>query len=135
MRWSGPNVQSVPIHAPAVRRLVDSLLRCPRGLALGPTPQGGLRSGRAGAHRRTNRASFPRNAQASIRRLADLAFPIGWVVSKVVLIFLWCVITSIALLFRSMGRDVLQLRRPPERATHWTQKPHSDDVRSYFRQY
>jgi hypothetical protein len=79
---------------------------------------------------------FPGVLKPVFVRWLMLAFPIGWVVSRIVQIFLfWCVITPIALLFRQRGRDLLQLRRPPERATYWTPKTRSDDVRAYFRQY
>src|SRR5215470_13016087 len=53
-----------------------------------------------------------------------VAFPIGWVVSRVVLVVLFLfVITPVALVFRLRGRDLLQLRRPSERSTYWTPKP------------
>jgi hypothetical protein len=65
-----------------------------------------------------------------------LAFPIGWIVSRAVLLLLfWCVMTPIALLFRLRGRDVLRLRRQPNRTTYWTPKLRVDDVRTYFRQF
>src|SRR5688572_8679708 len=38
-----------------------------------------------------------------------LAFPIGWVVSRVVLVVMFSLITPVALVFRMRGRDPLKL--------------------------
>ena len=65
-----------------------------------------------------------------------LAFPIGWVISRVVLLLLFAgAITPVGLLFRLGGRDVLGLRRRAERTTYWTAKPPAPDLASYFRQF
>jgi hypothetical protein len=65
-----------------------------------------------------------------------LAFPIGWVVSHVVLAFIfYAVFTPVGLLFRLIGRDALQLRRRPELESYWLPKPAAADVRDYFRQF
>ena len=64
-----------------------------------------------------------------------LAFPVGWVVSQVMLaIMFYGVLTPVAVLFRLRGRDLLARRRA-SRPTLWTAKPPPRDVRSYFRQY
>ena len=64
------------------------------------------------------------------------AFPIGWLVSKVLLaIVYYGLFTPIALAFRLTGRDVLARRRNPDAATYWTPKPAPGDMRSYFRQF
>jgi hypothetical protein len=64
-----------------------------------------------------------------------VAFPIGWVVSRLVLLLLFFgVVTPVALFFRVTGRDALKVKRRPGAGTYWTQKPHSADVASYFRQ-
>jgi hypothetical protein len=64
------------------------------------------------------------------------AFPIGWVVSRLVLgLMYFGVITPVALLFRLLGRDALQRRFQPEADTYWRPKPGATDVRSYFRQF
>jgi len=64
-----------------------------------------------------------------------VAFPIGWVVSRVMLgTLFYLLFTPIAVLFRARGRDALQLKRKPETATsYWDEVPPSD-ARSYFRQ-
>jgi hypothetical protein len=63
-----------------------------------------------------------------------LAFPIGWVVSHVVLACVYYgVFTPISVCFRLIGRDALARRHRPDRSTYWTPKPAAHDVRSYFR--
>lgn len=63
------------------------------------------------------------------------AFPIGWVVSHIVLALMYYgVVMPVALTFRLMGRDALAIRRP-DSATYWRPKPSPGDVRRYFKQY
>lgn len=63
-----------------------------------------------------------------------VAFPIGWVISTVMLLLLYgLVFTPIALVFRITGRDVLDRRRP-NAASYWKPKPVARDKRAYFRQ-
>lgn len=65
-----------------------------------------------------------------------VAFPVGWVVSQVMLAILYfCVITPVALFFRLRGRDLLHRAPPREGASFWTTKSLPEDVRRYFRQY
>ena len=65
-----------------------------------------------------------------------LAFPIGWVVSHVMLLVMfYAIITPVALLLRVRGRDSLGLRRRPDAASYWLPKETPRDVRSYLRQY
>jgi hypothetical protein len=65
-----------------------------------------------------------------------MAFPIGWVISQVMLaIMFYVLITPIAVLFRLRGRDVLARKPAPEQATFWLPKEIPQDIRSYFRQY
>jgi hypothetical protein len=64
-----------------------------------------------------------------------LVFPIGWTVSRVVLLFLFfAIVTPLALVFRLRGRDVLGLRRRTGATTYWNRKPAAPDLASYFRQ-
>jgi TRAP-type C4-dicarboxylate transport system permease small subunit len=64
-----------------------------------------------------------------------VAFPIGWTVSRVALaLVFYAVFTPVALLFRAIRRDELQLRRPAARASYWRPKSTPADVREYFRQ-
>ena len=64
-----------------------------------------------------------------------LAFPIGWLVSSIVLaIVYYGVFTPIAMAFRLLRRDALG-RRPRKTDTYWQPKPPVTDVRRYFRQF
>lgn len=64
------------------------------------------------------------------------AFPIGWIVSQVMLFVLFAaVITPVALLFRLRGRDRLGRRRPHGRASYWQPMTTTADIRRYLRQY
>jgi hypothetical protein len=65
-----------------------------------------------------------------------LAFPIGWVVSRVLLFVLFfCVICPVGVVFRLMRRDALQLRRETQRKSYWMPKPEPNGLASYFRQF
>ena len=65
-----------------------------------------------------------------------LAFPIGWLVSLVLLLILFYgIFTPVSLLFRLRGRDALRLKRPPAGTSLWLAKDPPLDVRRYFRQY
>jgi hypothetical protein len=65
-----------------------------------------------------------------------LAFPIGWVISRLMLAFtFYGLITPVALIFRLIGRDVLERRFEPARGSYWTPKVLPDDPRRYFRQF
>ncbi len=64
------------------------------------------------------------------------AFPIGWVVSQLMLLLMFfAVITPVALFFRLMGRDALQRKPAPDRPSLWVPKATPSDVRRYFKQY
>lgn len=77
---------------------------------------------------------------ASLRLLfiaaTAIAFPIGWLVSHIVLAFIFFgVVTPMAFFQRARGRDVLQLKRKPEQSTFWvTRQPQSPPER-YFKQF
>jgi hypothetical protein len=65
-----------------------------------------------------------------------LAFPIGWLVSLVLLLVLFYgIFTPVALVLRLRGRDALRLKRPADLTSFWLGKDTPLDVRSYFRQY
>jgi len=77
---------------------------------------------------------------AAVRRLfvgaTVLAFPIGWVVSQLMLaLMFYGIITPLALFFRLRGRDLLARKPAPNRPSFWLPKQTPEDVRSYFRQY
>jgi hypothetical protein len=63
-------------------------------------------------------------------------FPIGWVVSRIVLgsIF-YIVFTPISMIFRIIGRDALVLKPDSTTSTYWRSKPGSSDQKQYLRQF
>lgn len=68
--------------------------------------------------------------------LTLLAFPIGWVVTQVMLaVMFYAVITPVAFLFRLMGRDLLCRKPDAGKASYWLTKEFTNDPQRYFRQY
>jgi hypothetical protein len=62
------------------------------------------------------------------------AFPIGWTVSRVmVLLMFYVVFTPVALIFRLMGRDALQVRRS-QGSSYWSVKNKAGAAETYLRQ-
>jgi hypothetical protein len=67
--------------------------------------------------------------------LMAVTYPVGWLVSHLLLaVLFYGIFTPMALFFRLIGRDALIRRHLPDRPTHWLPKPTTRDVRSYFRQ-
>jgi hypothetical protein len=65
-----------------------------------------------------------------------LAFPIGWVVSHIMLgILFYGLFTPIAWIFRIIGRDALELKPKPQAPTYWLSKAHGLDKSQYLRQF
>lgn len=65
-----------------------------------------------------------------------LAFPVGWVVSLVMLfVIFYGVLTPMGVLLRLRGHDPLKRRPAPERSSFWEPKEPPREVGSYFRQY
>jgi len=65
-----------------------------------------------------------------------ITFPIGWVISQLVLLLMFLlVITPVALLMRLRGRDILQLKRPPDHVSLWKQRPERTEPGRYLKQY
>lgn len=64
------------------------------------------------------------------------AYPIGWVVSHVILAALYyLVMTPMGLLMKVVGRDPLALRRDPKATTYWVERRKAPDSERYLRQY
>jgi hypothetical protein len=64
------------------------------------------------------------------------AFPIGWTVAQLLLLFVYlAVVTPLGIALRLAGHDPLRLRLDPAATTHWVPKPQVPDVRRYFRPY
>jgi hypothetical protein len=65
-----------------------------------------------------------------------LAFPIGWMVSRILMVLLFYgVFTPVGLVFKLMGRDALSRRYQPDKDTYWSPKAAPAGARSYFRQF
>lgn len=65
-----------------------------------------------------------------------LVFPIGWVMSHLVLaVVYYAVLTPIALLVRWRSGDPLHREIDPSATTYWTERRRAADVSDYFRQY
>jgi len=65
-----------------------------------------------------------------------LAFPVGWVVSHLLLaVVLYLVFTPIGLLLRLLGRDPLERRFDPQATSYWTPHRQADTIDRYFRQF
>jgi hypothetical protein len=65
-----------------------------------------------------------------------VAFPIGWVVSRVSLALLfYAMFTPVGLVFRVLGRDPLGKQPRPDQPTYWTAKPAAAGPQSYLNQY
>jgi Saxitoxin biosynthesis operon protein SxtJ len=65
-----------------------------------------------------------------------LAFPIGWMVSQVMLaVMFYGLFVPIGLIFRLLGRDPLHRARRPELKSYWAPKPAPADLHRYFKQF
>jgi len=65
-----------------------------------------------------------------------LVFPIGWVMSRVLLgVLFYGLFTPLAIAFRLGGRDTLRRRARPEGDSYWVPKPSVSEVSRYFRQF
>lgn len=68
--------------------------------------------------------------------LSYVAFPIGFVVSHVLLALVYYgVVTPIGLLVRLFGHDPMQKRLEPEADSYWMARDPHPDAKQYFRQY
>ena len=68
--------------------------------------------------------------------LAVVTYPIGIVVSHVVLALLFFgILTPVGLFFRLIGRDPLERTFEPERESYWIDLPEVTDNKRYFRQF
>lgn len=68
--------------------------------------------------------------------LTLLAFPIGFVLSYVIMgTLFFLIIGPIAILFRLVGRDPMHRGYDPEASSYWVEARPSRDQESYFHQY
>jgi hypothetical protein len=79
---------------------------------------------------------WPRAVRVVFVAAMVVTFPIGWLVSRLVLaIIFYAVFTPVALVFRVLGRDALALRRCADSSSYWTAKSMPADPRQYLRQF
>ncbi len=63
-------------------------------------------------------------------------FPIGWLLSRVMLaIMFFGIFTIVATIFRLLGRDALNRQAQPLASTYWKPKPSANEMGDYFRQF
>lgn len=68
--------------------------------------------------------------------LTLLSYPIGFVVSHVIMLALFYgLLTPVGLLFRLLGRDPLQRRFEPDSTSYWVAARDRRPVDSYFKQF
>lgn len=68
--------------------------------------------------------------------LSMVTFPIGLVVSEIILVTIYCMaFVPLAIVFRVIGRDALERGIDLETTTYWTEKPAAKNVSSYYRQF
>ena len=70
------------------------------------------------------------------RALLLATFPIGWVMTHLVLgVLYYLIVTPIGLIRRALGVDALERRLDPTAATYWVPHRSAHDAQRYFRQY
>jgi hypothetical protein len=68
--------------------------------------------------------------------LMVVAFPVGFVISNVILALLfYAVFTPLALLFKVIGRDALNRKIDPNAASYWVVRDEEMPVSQRFKQY
>ncbi len=78
----------------------------------------------------------PRSVAVVYRVWMALAFPIGWLVSRLVLAFTYFVLfTPLALWFRLTGRDALQRAWKSDQESYWIPLGKAPDPKQYYRQF
>jgi hypothetical protein len=79
---------------------------------------------------------WPRGNYPLFVGLSLLAFPIGFLLSHVVLVVLFFgVLTPVGLLLRLLGHDLLSRGFEKDRKSYWVDLPETTERRDYFRQF
>ena len=79
---------------------------------------------------------FPRANRVLYVGLTLLAFPIGFVLSYVIMgTLFFLIIGPIAVIWRLVGRDSMHRAYDPKASTYWSDARHARDKESYFHQY
>lgn len=65
-----------------------------------------------------------------------LSFPIGWVLSHVLLaVVYYGIFTTVGFLFKILGRDPLRLKRSSRAKSYWVERTAQRRASDYFRQF
>ena len=81
-------------------------------------------------------AMWPEFLRPLYRLWMALVFPVGWVVSHLILaLVFFCILTPIGLMMRLTGHDPLKLKYDRQRASYWSERPAQADDSRYFRQF
>lgn len=68
--------------------------------------------------------------------LSYVTFPIGWIVSNIVLLVIfYLLLAPLGLLLRLTGHDLLRRTLDPSARTYWRPRPTDVPIARYFRQY
>ncbi len=79
---------------------------------------------------------FPARIRIVFVGATILAFPLGWLISHVLLALLFFgLLMPVGLAFRLAGRDPLLLKRPRGGESYWLPKPRPTNIRAYFNQF
>ena len=79
---------------------------------------------------------WPRAINPVFLVLMAIAFPIGLVISELVLLLVFFgIFAPVGLFFRLIGRDALQRKLNKQAPTYWQQKKQPRDATSYLRQW
>ena len=80
--------------------------------------------------------AFPEFLRCLYVGLAYLTFPIGFIVSHLVLAATYyLVLTPLALLLRGLGYDPMNRQFDPSAESYWIAREGTDDVQRHFRQF
>jgi hypothetical protein len=78
---------------------------------------------------------FPRLLKPIFVGWMILAFPIGWLVSRIILMLLYFgVFAPIGFMLRVFGHDPLRLKKP-DVASYWEEKTQQTSLRRYLKQF
>ena len=81
-------------------------------------------------------AIFPKALLPLYIILTAVAYPIGLVVSYVVMLIMYfLIITPIGLVMRLVGRDPMHRKFDPAASTYWIKRAPPADVKRYYRQF
>jgi hypothetical protein len=119
----------------AVLPLTFALLGFAVGHRLGLT---GVRTGLwvAGGVLTAAYLALPRLRRPLYVGMSRAVYPIGWVLSHVILLTVFAfVVTPVALLLRALGQDPIQRRFESSAPSYWVPHRPADDPRRYFQQF